>query len=63
TRIRAAAGLSVPLRALFAHRTVEAFAVAVEDLLLAEIEALSDEDAEQLLAAKSGPERNGTTTA
>ncbi|CAM5454966.1 amino acid adenylation domain-containing protein [Streptomyces griseus] len=62
-RIRAAAGLSVPLRALFAHRTVEAFAVAVEDLLLAEIEALSDEDAEQLLAAESGPERNGTTTA
>ncbi|NEB42428.1 non-ribosomal peptide synthetase [Streptomyces sp. SID14515] len=70
-RIRAAAGLTVPLRALFAHRTVEAFAGAVEDLLLAEIEALTDEDAEQLLAAESGPERtaesgperNGTTTA
>ncbi|MFD9500495.1 amino acid adenylation domain-containing protein [Streptomyces sp. NPDC060035] len=61
-RIRAAAGLAVPLRVLFAHRTAEAFAVAVEDLLLAEIEALSDEDAEQLLAAGSGPERNGTTT-
>ncbi|MEU0129996.1 amino acid adenylation domain-containing protein [Streptomyces sp. NPDC006289] len=61
-RIRAAAGLAVPLRALFAHRTAESFAVAVEDLLLAEIEALSDEDAEQLLAGGSGPERNGTTT-
>ncbi|MFJ6610333.1 amino acid adenylation domain-containing protein [Streptomyces sp. NPDC091289] len=62
-RIRAAAGPAVPLRALFVHRTVEAFAVAVEDLLLAEIEALTDEDAEHLLAAESGPERNGTTTA
>ncbi|WP_432078614.1 condensation domain-containing protein [Streptomyces sp. YPW6] len=62
-RIRAAAGVAVPLRTLFAHRTVEAFAAAVEDLLLAEIEALTDEDAERLLAAESGPERNGTTTA
>ncbi|MET8844336.1 amino acid adenylation domain-containing protein [Streptomyces rubiginosohelvolus] len=62
-RIRAAAGVTVPLRTLFVHRTVETFAVAVEDLLLAEIEALTDEDAERLLAAESGPERNGTTTA
>lgn len=62
-RIGAAAGLTVPLRVLFVHRTAEAFAVAVEDLLLAEIEALSEADAEELLAAGTGPERNGTTTA
>ncbi|WP_432105422.1 amino acid adenylation domain-containing protein [Streptomyces sp. bgisy091] len=65
-RIRAAAGLAVPLRVLFTHRTAETFALAVEDLLLAEIEALTEEDAEQLLAAGSGTtgaERNGTTTA
>lgn len=60
-RIRAAAGLTVPLRVLFAHRTAQAFAVAVEDLLLAEIDALSEADAEELLAASAAPERNGTT--
>ncbi|WP_327368070.1 amino acid adenylation domain-containing protein [Streptomyces sp. NBC_01217] len=61
-RIRAAAGLTVPLRVLFVHRTAETFAVAVEDLLLAEIEAMSEEDAEELLAAGDSPERNGMTT-
>ncbi|WEH34009.1 amino acid adenylation domain-containing protein [Streptomyces sp. AM 4-1-1] len=60
-RIRSAVDLAVPLRALFVHRTAEAFAVAVEDLLLAEIEAMSEEDAEERLAAETGPERNGTT--
>ena len=40
-RIRAAADLVVPLRTLFVHRTAEAFALAVEELLLAEIEALT----------------------
>lgn len=60
-RIRATAGLTVPLRVLFAHRTAQAFAVAVEDLLLAEIEALSEADAEELLAAPAAPDRNGTT--
>ncbi len=62
-RIRAAADLVVPLRTLFVHRTAEAFALAVEELLLAEIEALTDEDAGRLLAAESAPQRNGTTTA
>lgn len=60
-RIRAAVGLVVPLRTLFTHRTAEAFAAAVEDLLLAEIEAMSEEDAERLLATQDSPERNGTT--
>ncbi|WP_043974499.1 non-ribosomal peptide synthetase [Streptomyces microflavus] len=62
-RIRAATDLTVPLRTLFVHRTAEAFALAVENLLLAEIEALTDEDAGRLLAAESAPRRNGTTTA
>ncbi|MCD9903725.1 phosphopantetheine-binding protein [Streptomyces sp. MT29] len=62
-RIRAATDLTVPLRTLFVHRTAEAFALAVEDLLLDEIEALTDEDAGRLLAAESAPRRNGTTTA
>ncbi|MGA6174805.1 amino acid adenylation domain-containing protein [Streptomyces sp. NPDC012600] len=62
-RIRAAAELTVPLRTLFVHRTAEAFALAVEDLLLAEIEALTDEDAGRLLATERAPQRNGTTTA
>ncbi|WP_392674688.1 amino acid adenylation domain-containing protein [Streptomyces sp. LN785] len=60
-RIRAGVGLLVPLRTLFTHRTAEAFAAAVEDLLLAEIAAMSEEEAERLLAAEAGPERNGST--
>ncbi|RKE16990.1 non-ribosomal peptide synthetase [Streptomyces sp. TLI_171] len=50
-RIRAAIDLAVPLRALFTHRTVAAFAGAVEDALVAEIDNLSDDAAAELLAA------------
>ncbi|WEH43443.1 condensation domain-containing protein [Streptomyces sp. AM 2-1-1] len=57
-RIRAAADLGVSLRTLFTHRTCAAFAQAVEAALLAEIDALSDTAAEELLAAQDSPEGN-----
>ncbi|MFB8088306.1 amino acid adenylation domain-containing protein [Streptomyces sp. NPDC055992] len=50
-RVRATAELTVPLRTLFTHRTVAAFAEAVEAALRAEIDALSEEEAAALLAA------------
>ncbi|MFB7473598.1 amino acid adenylation domain-containing protein [Kitasatospora sp. NPDC056184] len=59
-RIRAAADLAVPLRTLFTHRTVAAFADAVEAALVAELDALSDDAAEELLAAQDALE--GTAT-
>ncbi|PZT73577.1 MULTISPECIES: non-ribosomal peptide synthetase [unclassified Streptomyces] len=55
-RVRASADLTVPLRTLFTHRTCAAFAEAVEAALLAEIDALSDADAEELLAAQDALE-------
>ncbi|MQY15423.1 Linear gramicidin synthase subunit D [Streptomyces sp. RB5] len=61
-RIRAAIDLSVPLRALFTHRTVAAFAEAVEAALVAEIDTLSDADAEELLAASDTPEGTAPTS-
>jgi hypothetical protein len=48
-RIRAAVDLTVPIRTLFTHRTVAGFAAAVEALLVAEIEAMSEETAQHLL--------------
>ncbi|MGC0419983.1 amino acid adenylation domain-containing protein [Embleya sp. AB8] len=51
-RIAGTADLVVPLRTLFTHRTLAAFAAAVEDLLVADLEALDDETAEQLLSAE-----------
>ncbi|MFB8209063.1 amino acid adenylation domain-containing protein [Streptomyces sp. NPDC056010] len=53
-RVRATAELTVPLRTLFTHRTVAAFAEAVEAALTAEIDALSEEEAAALLASDSG---------
>lgn len=50
-RIRATVELTVPLRTLFTHRTAAAFAEAVEAALVAEIDALSDEEAASLLSA------------
>jgi amino acid adenylation domain-containing protein len=55
--VRAAAELGgtvevdVPLRVLFTHRTVRGIAVAVENLLATDLDALSDEEAERMLAA------------
>ncbi|WP_368662659.1 phosphopantetheine-binding protein [Kitasatospora sp. NA04385] len=55
-RLRAAVDLAVPLRTLFTHRTVAAFAEAVEAALAAEIDTLSDAAAEELLAAQDAVE-------
>jgi amino acid adenylation domain-containing protein len=50
-RLGAAIDTEVPIRTLFAHRTVESLANAVEELLVAALADLTDEDAERLLAA------------
>ncbi|MFB4280085.1 amino acid adenylation domain-containing protein [Nonomuraea sp. MTCD27] len=48
-RLRATVDVDVPIRTFFTHRTVEEFAAAMEDLLLADLEGLSDEEAIRLL--------------
>ncbi|WP_433040553.1 condensation domain-containing protein [Dactylosporangium sp. CS-033363] len=53
-RLRAGAGIEVPLRTIFTATTVGLLAVAVEDLLLAEIEALDDDEVRRLLAEEAG---------
>ena len=50
SRLRAAAGIDIPVRVLFTHPTLAGLATAVEDLVLAEIEQLTDEEAGRLLA-------------
>ncbi|MFJ3095298.1 amino acid adenylation domain-containing protein [Streptomyces hydrogenans] len=60
-RVRAAVDLSVPLRALFTHRTVAAFAEAVEAALAAEIDTLSEAAAVELLAAQDALEGSRPT--
>jgi amino acid adenylation domain-containing protein len=48
-RLGAALGLDVPIRTLFLRSTVEDFAAAVEELLVADIEQLSDDEVAGLL--------------
>ncbi|WP_426510192.1 amino acid adenylation domain-containing protein [Dactylosporangium sp. McL0621] len=48
-RLRAATGTEVPLRTVFAHPVLAELAVAVEGLIVAELSALTDEEAERLL--------------
>jgi amino acid adenylation domain-containing protein len=48
-QVRAAFGVELPLRAVFEHPTLAALAQVVTDLLVAEIAALSDEEAAALL--------------
>ncbi|MFJ4714303.1 amino acid adenylation domain-containing protein [Streptomyces sp. NPDC088785] len=59
-RVRAAVDLAVPLRTLFTHRTVAAFAQAVENALAEEIDALSETAAARLLADQDATEGHGT---
>ncbi|MDX6344299.1 MAG: hypothetical protein QOH87_4437, partial [Trebonia sp.] len=49
-RVRAATQVNVPVRTLFAHPVLRDFAAAVEDLLVADLDALTDEEAQRLLA-------------
>ncbi len=50
SRINAAFEIDMPIDTFFAHPTIALLAVAVDDILIAEIEALSDEQAQQLLS-------------
>ncbi|MEV0198134.1 condensation domain-containing protein [Nonomuraea sp. NPDC050691] len=51
-RLRALAGVDLPIRTLFARRTVAELALAVEEALIAEVAGLSDEQARALLDAE-----------
>jgi hypothetical protein len=49
-RLRAAVEVDVPIRTLFTATTCGALATAVEELLVAELDAMTDEEAARLLA-------------
>ncbi|MYW06180.1 non-ribosomal peptide synthetase [Streptomyces sp. SID3343] len=49
-RLGVAIDLTVPIRTLFAEPTVAGLAAAIEDLLIGELDALTDEEAERLIA-------------
>ncbi|WP_433056617.1 condensation domain-containing protein [Dactylosporangium sp. CS-033363] len=48
-RLRAATGTAVPLRTMFAHPVLADLAAAVEELIVADLEALTDDEAALLL--------------
>ncbi|WP_328855760.1 amino acid adenylation domain-containing protein [Microbispora hainanensis] len=48
SRLRGTTGLELPIRTLFTHPTVGGLARAIEDLLIAELDEMSDEEAERL---------------
>ena len=49
SRVRKSFALELPLRALFAQPTVAGLALHIEELLIAQMEHISEEDAQQLL--------------
>jgi hypothetical protein len=49
-RVRAATQVRVPIRTLFDNPVLRDFAAAVEELLVAELAGLTDEEAQRLLA-------------
>ncbi|MFI5906734.1 amino acid adenylation domain-containing protein [Dactylosporangium sp. NPDC051541] len=49
-RLRAATGTAVPLRTMFSHPVLADLAVAVEELIVADLDALSDDEVAALLA-------------
>ncbi|WP_449065484.1 AMP-binding enzyme [Planomonospora algeriensis] len=53
SRIRALAEVDVPIRTLFTHSTVTGLAAEVEELLVAELAALPEEEARRLMEAGS----------
>jgi acyl-CoA synthetase (AMP-forming)/AMP-acid ligase II len=53
-RLRAAVGIEVPIRMIFSHTTLEELAIVVEDLLAADIDLLSDDEAAALLSTPDG---------
>ncbi len=50
SRINSMFDIDMPIDTFFAHPTIAQLAVAVDEILIAEIEALSDEEARQLLS-------------